>query len=237
MESNEAEVPSLTTLCLIWYKNSFYPRFSYNLITLSSNKQIPTSNYIIHEAQCEKMQAKLKAEAELKEQLEFERLQYEEYKKDDYSNEEIMCDVCKKQLDLGSLDNHECVCPHCHISLPSTNLHEHLEECENNNGSHENDENDENEGSLDDDNLLQHLESVHHPKLTKEQIENLPTIVYKEPQHSTTEEEKCIICMEKFISEQKLRFLTCMHRYHVDCIDPWLEQNSICPKCKIEVKI
>jgi len=171
------------------------------------------------------MQARMKLEAEIKAQKEFERLQYEEYKEENFNRNDsnIICPVCEKSLDINSLDFHECICVNCRMPVASNLLNEHREECEHN-GSHEN-------------NNVHHSDSSEVNNLTKEQIENLPIMKYKEQGHEGIEEEKCIICMEKYIGEQKLRYLPCLHRYHVECIDPWLGQTAICPTCKVEVVI
>ena len=70
-------------------------------------------------------------------------------------------------------------------------------------------------------------------KLTKEKINILPIMTFKmEFNHGNLEEEKCMICMEEFLETEKLRILTCLHRYHVACIDQWLGEHGLCPICK-----
>lgn len=49
------------------------------------------------------------------------------------------------------------------------------------------------------------------------------------------EERKCMVCLEGFKDGEGLRILPCLHRYHVQCIDPWLAQNRHCPVCKHDV--
>lgn len=42
---------------------------------------------------------------------------------------------------------------------------------------------------------------------------------------------RCVICMMDFEYSDPIRFLPCLHIYHVDCIDPWLMRSFTCPSC------
>jgi len=48
----------------------------------------------------------------------------------------------------------------------------------------------------------------------------------------------CMICKEKFIKGEKVRFTVgcwCSQLlYHVECIDTWLMHNASCPQCRME---
>ncbi|XP_054790283.1 E3 ubiquitin-protein ligase MBR2-like isoform X2 [Prosopis cineraria] len=46
------------------------------------------------------------------------------------------------------------------------------------------------------------------------------------------ESECCCICQEEYRENEDLGKLCCAHRFHVDCIKPWLELKNICPICK-----
>ncbi|KAG7266271.1 hypothetical protein CRUP_005886 [Coryphaenoides rupestris] len=41
----------------------------------------------------------------------------------------------------------------------------------------------------------------------------------------------CVICMMDFVYGDPIRFLPCMHIYHVECIDDWLMRSFTCPSC------
>lgn len=42
----------------------------------------------------------------------------------------------------------------------------------------------------------------------------------------------CVICMDDFDDDDLCRFLGCGHYFHIDCVDPWLEEKSSrCPLC------
>lgn len=42
---------------------------------------------------------------------------------------------------------------------------------------------------------------------------------------------RCVICMMDFVYRDPIRFLPCMHIYHMDCIDDWLMRSFTCPSC------
>ncbi|GMY36653.1 Ubiquitin--protein ligase [Fagus crenata] len=44
--------------------------------------------------------------------------------------------------------------------------------------------------------------------------------------------EKCIICLEEWENGDLAYQLPCVHVYHNDCIDRWLEDNQSCPVCR-----
>ncbi|KDN52430.1 hypothetical protein K437DRAFT_254205 [Tilletiaria anomala UBC 951] len=47
--------------------------------------------------------------------------------------------------------------------------------------------------------------------------------------------EKCLVCLEDWLSEDKIRVLDCKHAYHMDCVDRWLcSSSNTCPLCRRE---
>ena len=77
-------------------------------------------------------------------------------------------------------------------------------------------------------------------KLTAEQIRTLD-----EEEFSANESEEeggggnsccCCICLEEFEDREKVRVLPCGHKFHEDCLTPWLtERDASCPLCKMDV--
>ena len=68
--------------------------------------------------------------------------------------------------------------------------------------------------------------------LTKEKIKKIP----EKPFHIALFDDNldCIICMEKFEENEKVKQLLCGHIFHGDCIDKWLSKEKKCPFCKSE---
>ncbi|XP_026839130.1 RING finger protein 11 isoform X2 [Drosophila erecta] len=48
---------------------------------------------------------------------------------------------------------------------------------------------------------------------------------------SLKKERECVICMAEFCVNEAVRYLPCMHIYHVNCIDDWLLRSLTCPSC------
>ena len=68
--------------------------------------------------------------------------------------------------------------------------------------------------------------------LSKEKIKNIP----EKPFHKALFDDnlECIICMENFEENEKVKQLYGGHIFHGDCIDKWLEKEKKCPFCKAE---
>ncbi|CAF4946000.1 unnamed protein product [Rotaria sp. Silwood1] len=75
-------------------------------------------------------------------------------------------------------------------------------------------------------------ESIRKKGLTQHQINILPIEKFRSPTNKNDEENKCGVCWDEFELNQTLRRLTCLHLYHKQCIDPWLQRNNQCPICR-----
>lgn len=65
-------------------------------------------------------------------------------------------------------------------------------------------------------------------------LDSLPThaVTAEEVASVPAEHRACTVCMEDFCAGEEQRTLPCFHRFHKDCIDPWLRQCGCCPICK-----
>jgi hypothetical protein len=62
-------------------------------------------------------------------------------------------------------------------------------------------------------------------------IDRLPCFTYQNANNNSIT-EPCSICLEPYQEGTRVRALPCMHHYHAECIDTWLQQHDTCPVCK-----
>jgi len=58
-------------------------------------------------------------------------------------------------------------------------------------------------------------------------IQHLPTGTFD----GCKKNRECVICMIEFSVGDSVRYLPCMHTYHMECIDDWLMRSFTCPSC------
>ncbi|TDG40016.1 hypothetical protein AWZ03_013562 [Drosophila navojoa] len=59
-------------------------------------------------------------------------------------------------------------------------------------------------------------------------VQHLPIGTYD---GNSKKARECVICMVEFCVDEAVRYLPCMHIYHVHCIDDWLIRSLTCPSC------
>jgi len=47
--------------------------------------------------------------------------------------------------------------------------------------------------------------------------------------------DECCVCFSAYSEGEIVRVLPCKHNYHAECIDAWLFNKRICPKCKCSI--
>lgn len=63
--------------------------------------------------------------------------------------------------------------------------------------------------------------------------DDLPTRIFSEAEAKAANYQCwCQICLSPVAIGEIIRTLTCFHAFHVDCVDPWLENNTTCPSCR-----
>ena len=72
--------------------------------------------------------------------------------------------------------------------------------------------------------------------LVRQNLKKMPVVRYEKERRNRFG-DFCVICMENFKENDKLRVLECQHTYHQKCIDTWLLRSSSlsCPLCKRDV--
>jgi len=70
--------------------------------------------------------------------------------------------------------------------------------------------------------------------LDKEALDSLPVVTYTSDGFKNVDEEskRCTICLEHYEDQQEVKFLWCLHRFHKNCVDQWLDKHTNCPFCK-----
>nr|XP_029721047.1 E3 ubiquitin-protein ligase KCMF1-like [Aedes albopictus] len=46
---------------------------------------------------------------------------------------------------------------------------------------------------------------------------------------------ECPICFGQMLAKDDTRSLPCLHQFHSQCIEDWLETNPTCPVCRLEI--
>lgn len=81
--------------------------------------------------------------------------------------------------------------------------------------------------------LLQHLAEndpnrYGTPPAQKAAVEALPTVAIKETL-------QCSVCLDDFEVSAEAKEMPCKHKFHSNCILPWLDLHSSCPVCRFQL--
>ncbi len=82
--------------------------------------------------------------------------------------------------------------------------------------------------------MIDHVNALLKNSLTPEQEMKYKQII-KLLERAARRTEVCSICTETYhdSSQRKTHTLDCFHKFHADCIKPWLEMKNPCPSCRI----
>jgi len=74
----------------------------------------------------------------------------------------------------------------------------------------------------------------HRHGATKRQIRNLKVIRFQaeSAEHDELESPQCIICLDDYAQNERVRILKCSHHFHAKCSDQWFFLNNKCPLCQ-----
>lgn len=75
---------------------------------------------------------------------------------------------------------------------------------------------------------------VGRPPASKNVVENLDLVLITE-EDVENDNALCAVCKDGMNVGEKAKQLPCSHRYHGDCIVPWLEIRNTCPVCRYEL--
>merc|ERR1740116_446186 len=75
------------------------------------------------------------------------------------------------------------------------------------------------------------------PPVAKDVLDNLPTkTVTTDMLLDDNCVTDCAVCKDSFGANEVVRILPCKHKYHSECIIPWLKMHNTCPVCRYELK-
>ncbi|XVF08875.1 hypothetical protein REPUB_Repub07fG0041900 [Reevesia pubescens] len=75
---------------------------------------------------------------------------------------------------------------------------------------------------------------IGRPPASKSVVENLPSVVVTQ-EDVVNNNTLCAVCKDEINLGEKMKQLPCAHRYHEDCIIPWLGIRNTCPVCRYEL--
>ena len=71
--------------------------------------------------------------------------------------------------------------------------------------------------------------------LDESTIQAIPTLRFRGAAQQNSFHE-CAVCLNEFQEEEKIRMLpNCLHVFHIDCVDTWLQTHPNCPLCRSEI--
>lgn len=78
--------------------------------------------------------------------------------------------------------------------------------------------------------MMDQLEGCGPPPCRRETIDAIPSITIT-ADHVKAEAD-CSVCQDRYEDKEKASCLPCMHLFHKECIEPWLQLHNACPVCR-----
>jgi hypothetical protein len=64
-------------------------------------------------------------------------------------------------------------------------------------------------------------------------IASYPKVPFSSTSRAADADAMCSICLSEYRDGEMLRVMAeCSHRFHVACLDAWLQRNGSCPVCR-----
>lgn len=70
------------------------------------------------------------------------------------------------------------------------------------------------------------------PPAQKDAVLGLPDVRVEDDPYPNGSSESCTVCLEGFRAGTVVKEMPCKHRFHSECILPWLDLHSSCPVCR-----
>lgn len=91
------------------------------------------------------------------------------------------------------------------------------------------------EDGADFDALLQRLFLQHQARGTPPAARSAVAALRRETLGDGADAGECAVCQDAFAAGDATAVLPCGHRFHSDCIAPWLDLHNSCPSCRFEL--
>ncbi|XP_062227254.1 receptor homology region, transmembrane domain- and RING domain-containing protein 1-like isoform X2 [Phragmites australis] len=73
--------------------------------------------------------------------------------------------------------------------------------------------------------------------MSSQLVKAMPSLIFTEVQEDNCTSSMCAICLEDYNIGEKLRVLSCRHKFHAACVDLWLTSwRTFCPVCKRDAR-
>ena len=72
---------------------------------------------------------------------------------------------------------------------------------------------------------------------SQEILNYIPNSIVKEVKKPQDNNYKCVICLSEFQIGEKESTLPCLHIFHTECLEKWINEKNWCPICKYDISL